>query len=230
MPLFNWTAATDADGDSLNYTWNTTCWNSGGGSCDPIDGRYVENITVVNYTPTTVLKNFWDTSEYYNWTVKAWDGLEYGPETSVWKLYIDSLVSLVMINNSVNFSTMNVSNNDDTTDNVPYPLSFYNDGNCFNNLSLYSTALWVMTPSDNESYQYKFDYLETNSFSWAESIVTWTNMGIIRTVMDRLNKFNYTNATDSAEMDFNITAPGDEPPGVRNATVILTGYFTDVAE
>ncbi len=230
MPLFNWTAASDADGDSLNYTWNTTCWNSGGGSCSPIDGRYVEDIEDLEYTPTTVLKNFWDTSEYYNWSVRAWDGFEYGPESSVWKLYIDSLVSISTINSTSDFGSMNPGTTNDTVDNSPYPISIQNDGNCYNNVSIYSTQLWASTPSTNESYRYKFDYLEQNSFNWTESVKSWANVPIALTIDDVLSKFGYTDTNDSAELDVNLTPIGYEPSGSKSATVTLTGFFEDVAE
>ena len=38
---------------------------------------------------------------------------------------------------------------------------------------------------------------------------------------------NYTDATDSVEVDINVTVPSDEPPGLHNTTVTLTGSLAE---
>ncbi|MGB9708317.1 MAG: LamG domain-containing protein, partial [Candidatus Pacearchaeota archaeon] len=230
-PLFNWTASSDEDGDSLQYVWILHCDSSGlGESCSPVDERTIENLTATNYTPETVLKNFWDTQEYYLWKVKAWDGLEYGSESSIWELYIDSLVALSTINATADFGEMAPGTVNDTTDNTPWPLSIQNDGNCFVNVSIFGTQLWNATPYISDTYQYKFDYLELNSFNWSESVVNWGNVPIDFTILGVLSKFNYTDTNDSAELDIRVAPYDYEPPGAKNSTITLTGQFQDVQE
>jgi len=230
-PLFSWASATDPDGDPIQYVWILHCDVSEPvESCSPQDERIVENLTATNYTPETNLKNFWDTLEYYVWKVKAWDGLEYGPESSIFTVYIDSLVALSMINATADFGDMAPGTVNDTTDNSPWPISFQNDGNCYVNVSIFGTQLWSATPTTNESYQYKFDYLEQNSFDWASSIVNWTNVPIGSTSSNVLNKFNYTDTNDSAELDIKLAPLNYEPPGAKSSNITLTGTFEDVPE
>ncbi|MCX8193841.1 MAG: LamG domain-containing protein, partial [Candidatus Pacearchaeota archaeon] len=230
-PSFEWQASSDVDGDSLQYVWILHCDSAGiQESCSPVDERIIENITETSYTPTTILKNFWDTQEYYLWKVKAWDGFEYGPESSIWHLYIDSLVALSTINDTAAFGSMAPGTADDTTDNDPWPISFQNDGNCFVNVSIFGTRLWQAVSGSDESYQFKFDYLEENSFNWDESVVTWTNVPISSTILNVLSKFNYSDLNDSAELDIKLAPLGDEPPGAKSSNIALTGNFVDVPE
>jgi hypothetical protein len=227
--FFNWTVSTDADGDSVNYTWNLSCFNNAGGSCSPTDSRIIQNITPINYTPTYNLKNFWDTLEYYNWTVMAWDGYENSTPATNRRLYIDSLVSITMITSSVNFTTMNPGTQDNTTDNDPNPLSMNNSGNCFINVSINGSSMWLTAPNPTIRYQFKADYLNIGSFNWTESATSWTNIPLTPPVLE-LSKFNYTYGNNSAETDINVSPTSYEPYGVRNSTVIFTGLFTDVPE
>ncbi|MEM4215258.1 MAG: LamG domain-containing protein, partial [Candidatus Pacearchaeota archaeon] len=230
-PLFSWNAATDEDGDSLQYVWVLHCDSTGSvESCSPTDERTVENITETSYIPINVLKNFWDTQEYYLWKVKAWDGIEYGPESSIWELYIDSLVALSTINSTADFGEMAPGTTDDTTDNDPWPISFQNDGNCFINVSISGTKLWQAVSGSDESYQFKFDYLELNSFNWTESTTTWTNVPIETTLDYVLNKFNYADMNDSAELDIKLAPYTYESPGAKSSNITLTGSFVDVPE
>jgi hypothetical protein len=226
--LFNWTESTDSDGDSIQYIWNLTCYNNTGQGCSPVDNRLVENITNINYTPTTNLKNFWDTLEYYNWTVKAYDGYEFGDVSDMWRMYLDSLVAISTINDTTNFGTMSPGTTNDTTTNNPWPISMQNDGNCFVNVSLEGTSLWTSDPSPTSSYQFKMDLLENNSFNWSESITTWTNVPTGSLIA--VNALNHSDTNDSAELDIKVAPPSFEPYGTKSSTITLTGAFVDVAE
>ncbi|UZE93949.1 MAG: right-handed parallel beta-helix repeat-containing protein [Candidatus Pacearchaeota archaeon] len=232
-PLFNWTNAIDEDGDSIHYVLNLTC-NKQFGNCDPLDNRFIENIAQSNYTPNDdeFLKNFWDTLEYYNWTIKAWDGEDYGPVSDEWRFNIDSLVAVSPINDTSNFGSMQPGTSNDTTDNNPWPVSIQNDGNCFVNMSIYATQLWDITPATNESYQYKFDFLESNSFNWSTSTISWANIPIGFTTPNVLNEFNWSwdDLNDSAELDIKLAPLSKEPPGDKNSIITLTGTFEDIAE
>ncbi len=229
-PSFDWDEVIDADGDSIQYVWNLTCYADAGGSCDPSDDRLVENITNLDYEPTEFLKNFWDTLEYYNWTVKAWDGYEFGPISLVSRFYIDSLVVVSMIDDTVNFGSIYSGQTNNSTDDNPTPFSLSNDGNCFINVSLNSTQLWDKTPNTNESYRYKFDEVESNSFNSSNSIITWTNVPIGITSYYVLNELNWSDSSDNAETDILITVPTDEMAGVKSSLMTFIGEFIDISE
>jgi len=226
-PEFSWNIATDADGDILQYVLNTTCYKDAG-VCSPNDNGYVENISPASYVPTSNLKNFWDTQEYYNWTVKAWDGEVYGATSNERRLYIDTVVVITSINNISNFGSMNLGESNNTADNSPSPISMYNDGNCYLNISINATPIWNSSAFPSAYYQFKIDYLESNSFNWAKSITSWTNMPNTGAVA--ISELNYSDSSDSYESDILLTVPGDESSGTKSSVITFTGEFIDVAE
>jgi hypothetical protein len=230
-PAFNWSACpADPDNDSITYILNMTCSNSAGGSCSPLDDKLISGIAENSHAlpDSDFLKNFWDTQEYYNWTVQAYDDEEYGAVSDEWRLYLDALVALAPINDSVNFGTKNPDDTDDTADNDPYPLSYYNNGNCFINVSLNGTALFYSAAFPSSNYQFKTGSLESNSFNWTESITSWTNVS--DSALAAIAELNWSDSGDTYETDIAIAIASSEPPGSRSSTLNFTGIFTDVEE
>ncbi|MEM5871721.1 MAG: hypothetical protein QW051_02500 [Candidatus Aenigmatarchaeota archaeon] len=224
-PTFQWNAATDADGDTLNYTINISCFPA----CSD-DNRLITDIMTTSYTPTTELKYFGDDGYYYIWSVRAGDGYEYGEWSDPWKLTIDTNVSIIMLNDTVDFGANRpIGYSDDTTDNNPYPFSIRNVGNCFVNVKIrMSDTLWETTsiPQESSYFQYKADWLanEQGAFNWSASQTTWANVPL--TDSNLVKKLNYTTGNNSFETDIKIIVPSDEPPGTKSSTLIFSAEYS----
>ncbi len=223
-PQLNWSASTDAEGDSITYQINATCYPS----CSA-DNRLPNSSINENWiTITSRLKNFWDDNYYYNWTVRPWDGYEFGTWNSVpYTLKLSSLISLSMINSSVNFSVLSMGDTANTTANNPVPLSIRNDGNSFVsvNMSNETSLLWTSQPTASEYFRYRIDNVtgEENSFNWTLSTTAWTNVPTSNNTV--INYLNYTDATDSAEIEILVTVPPQEQAGTKSSRLVFTGFY-----
>ena len=78
-------------------------------------------------------------------------------------------------------------------------------------------------------YQFKIDNytLENYSFIWGKSVTTYTNIPFTGSPLMSIAELNYTNATDTAEIDVNITVPFDEGSGVRSSTITFTSSLAE---
>jgi hypothetical protein len=221
-PMFHWTVPSDADGDTLNYTINITCF---GGCSD--DNRIVSDIATNSYTPTTQMKYFGDDNYYYNWSIRAGDGYEFGSWSDVWKLTLDTNVSIIMLNSTIDFGVNRPPGyTDNTTDNSPYPFSIRNVGNCMTDVNISaSDMLWDSVTAPSSYYRYKVDSLsgEGGAFNWSGSQTSWANVPQTNTTF--VNNLNYTAGNSSFEVDINITVPGDEPPGTKSSTLLFAGEY-----
>jgi len=223
-PQFNWTLSTDAEGDNITYQVNITCYPS----CSA-DNRLPNSSANQNWTTLTPrLKNFWDDNYYYNWTVRPWDGYEFGTWNTIpYTLKLSSLVSLSMINSSVNFSVLGMGETANTTTNNPVPLSIRNDGNSFVNVNISdnTSLLWTSQPTASEYYRYRIDNVtgREGSFNWTLSTTAWTNVPTSNNTV--INYLNYTDATDSAEIEILVTVPPQETAGTKSSRLVFTGFY-----
>jgi predicted phosphohydrolase len=129
----------------------------------------------------------------------------------------------------VNFTTLGFEDSNDTTDDLPPPFVVQNDGNAYTNVSISATSLWHKAASPTANYQYKADNVtstgENDSSDISKSILSLTNVPTSSTVF--LVYFNYTTASDSAEVDLSVSVPTDEGAGVRNSTITFTGALAE---
>jgi hypothetical protein len=224
---FNWTAATDPDGDTLNYTWMLDCIYTQGSCTD--DDRTIENITTNSYVPTSNLKYFDDDGYYYNWSVKAWDGETYGEESENRTLNVTTLVILNMINDSMDFGAMLPGEEDNTTDDSPSPFSFNNTGNCIAdvNISIYNDD-WlfdtVAEPSDYFNYSVGYVTGQEGAFNLSGSQSSPANVPLTNVTF--IDSLNYTSGNNSAEVDIYILIPSLEPPGNKSSTIFFAGEYS----
>jgi hypothetical protein len=223
-PTFQWEVPSDADiTDTLNYTINISCF----GTCTSDDNRYVTDIMTNSYTPTTELKYFGDDNSYYNWSVRAGDGYEYGLWSDIWKLTVDTNISIIMLNDTVDFGTNRIPGySDNTTDNSPYPFSIRSISNCMVDVNISaSDLLWDSVPSQSIYFRYKVDWLsgEGGAFNWSGSQTSWANVPTTNTTF--VDYLNYTAGNSSLEVDINITIPGDETPGTKSSIIVFAGEY-----
>jgi len=230
-PQFNWTAVTDADGDSINYTILINC-SDNGGQCT-LDDREVNltGITNTTYVPTTNLKLFGDDSYYYNWSVRAYDGYNYSQWSSERKITINSLVELTLTTNNINFGELQLDQKANTTNPSYPPFVIRNDGNCYNDLNIsISDDLWTSVSAPSQYFQYKVDNVtgEEGAFNSSGSQVNWSNVPVTNTTF--VDLFNYSDAKDSAEIDILVWVPLSEPAGSRSSILIFSGWYVKFFE
>jgi len=212
-PRFNWTAATDADNDALTYQILI--------SLNPDASSPLTNETGISneyYIQPSEL----DFATYY-WKVRANDSEAYGNWSDIWNFTLIPSVSIILVNDSINFGTMAQFEVNDTTNNHPEPFRLENDGNTEANVSVKSSSLWQSSSAqlNTSYYQFKADNsTETNSFSWIHSQTTWAYMSdVYKSIIAILN---HTDSNDLAEIDIRVEVASDEPPGPKSA--VLTFY------
>ena len=223
-PTFSWNQPSDADNDPLTYTINITCFP---GCSD--DNRYVSGIGSTSYTPTYELQYFGDDNYLYNWSVHANDGYENGSWSDKWNLTIDTNVSIVLINDTVDFGSNRVPGyTDDSTDNDPYPFALRNIGNCLIDVNISSSdLLWdsASQPSDYFNYSVAWVPGEGGAFNWSGSQTTETNIPQVDQNVSFIDYLNYTSGNNSAEIDIHIEVPTGEPTGTKSSTIVFTGEY-----
>lgn len=217
-PTFTWNNVTDADNDSLLFNILIVCVG-----CSS-DNRDV-NTTNLNFTPSE-LQFLGDENFYYNWSVRAIDNLSsvtsFGVFSEIRNITINSFVSLSLLTSTVNFGTLELGKNDNTTDDIPAPIVMDNDGNVFENVSVYAADdLWESIANPTDKFQFKIGNvtIELGSFNWTASTTIFTNLptAAVTAVVD----LNYSDASDSAEADIKIEVPTDEPAGTKQSKVVF---------
>jgi hypothetical protein len=220
-PTFNW-SGTDADGDSITYELNVSCYHEAGGTCASDDRSF---IALVNSSKTIeeYLRYLWDNQYYYNWSVRANDSESYGAQaTPLWALKIQSAIATSLPVSSADFGSMSVGDTNSTADNNPPPLEFQNDGNAIVNTTVNATNLWVQASNPSSYYQYKIDNKtgEEGAFVWKWSNISWSKMPLISSLA--IARLDWNDSKDIVEFDLNITVPSAETSGSKTSTIWFT--------
>ena len=179
----------------------------------------------------TPLKYLYDNGYYYGWTVRGYDGIEYGQWALQNTFNLSALVSMNLINKDIDFGFKNISYKlvyeDDTTDDSPNPIVVENEGNSLMNVSLVSSNLFLTRLGGSDSYRFKLDnligYLE--AFNFSESITNWFNVPITKEEV-ALVDLNW-GENNRARVDFSIKVPTDEPEGGRSANISFTARLSE---
>ncbi|MFH1591469.1 MAG: LamG domain-containing protein [archaeon] len=210
-PDFNWTNATDADGDTLTYHIQIAT-NKDFSPVDIFDQRGVSD----NKHPYSGELDF---TTYY-WRVAANDSTINGSWSSTFNFTLVKYIDITLNIGSVDFGAMDISSTDDTDDSDPAPFQLANTGNYWANVSVKSTTLWTssLAPINSSYYQFKGNRSsEGFTFRLSDSLTTWTNMS--DDYVMALSWFNYTDSADIASIDIRLTVPADEPPTAKNANI-----------
>jgi len=215
-PRFTWLAATDDDGDPLNYTINITSQ-----SCP--DYGISTNITDLNFTPASELCM----EDMIFWQVRAWDGKEFGEWSDRWNFTIEPVLILTLVQDEVSFGLMELNETKDT-DTGYLPMTVRNDGNIIANITWLSAnhSLWQSVGSNTDYFQFKIDNATTEaySFDWSASQTSWVNVTLISEQNSTAVAYlNYSDSNDEAEIDIRVTVPPFEPPGNRSTLIYVIG-------
>ena len=225
-PSFAWVGY-DADGDSLTYEIRINEHKySGVKICN--DDISENALAIESYTPTSDLLCLYDNGYYYNWSVRAHDGTEWGNWSEVWHFNMTAEVSINLVSSEVSFGSMIFGDSLNTSDDNPTPFVIDNDGNVVTNVSVNSSAIWGEAVNDSSYYQFKADNTtaELGTFNWMNSIVDWFNMPITGEVV-AIGELKYADGEDSAEIDIRLEVPENEAPGVKSATILFTGVLSE---
>ena len=130
---------------------------------------------------------------------------------------------------SLNFSVLNVTGRDNTSDNSPYPLVLQNDGNALVNISVNFTSLFSSTPSPTSNFQFMVRNLTSGCFTPSGTQTTFTNSPLVTTSI--INQFNFTGGyqtgCNNVSIDLLVNIPADEPPGDKSSLVTFTSALAE---
>ena len=149
-----------------------------------------------------------------------------GLATGIAKVNVTGIVAISLPVNSANFGDISPGSSDNTTDDSPPPFIVQNDGTVKVDVTIArdneSTPLFNGTGGgDNStSFQFKVDDNETDSINKEKSIINWTNVPGT-TPLTFIGELKYQDNHDSARVDLLINVPADEPPGLKNETLIF---------
>ncbi len=222
-PQFVWDG-NDAEGDSMIFDLNITCI-----VCSA-DNRYVTGLAAENYTPPNYLKYLYDNGFYYNWSVRVSDdnGVTWSSWTAPWRLNIQALISINLINRTVDFGNMIAFDIDNTTDNNPYPFVIENNGTVRINVSMNASDLFYNYPNPTSFFQFKIsESAETGSLDLARSAVNWRTLPTYSSPEIVIVSFNWSDVRDTAEIDLLVEIPIDEPPGTKNSLITFLGSLDE---
>jgi hypothetical protein len=223
-PAFSW-SSNDDDGDSMTYEINISL--VGTSLCTDLD-EVSAGIGTLSYTPSSDLSCLYDNGDYYVWKVRADDGEVNGSWTSEWTINISALVSVKLLESVVSFGNMVPGDSNDTTNAALDALKIENNGTVYVNVSVNASALWNEAQTNSSYYRFKVDNVtgEEGAFSWLTSVINWFNTPITGNVIG-IDYLNYSDATDSAEIDIAIEVPPAEDPGVKSSNIVLKAELAE---
>jgi parallel beta-helix repeat protein len=216
-PTFNWTCY-DENGDDCTYEIEINeVQDSGAFSCtdDTSDTASTEEYPVF-------LKCFKDLGYSYNWSVRAHDGKEWGDWT-IGVFNLTATTEAILLDSDLDFGELDpFGTPNDTTNDNPQPFVIQNDGNAVINISYNATPIWDQESSPTNNYRIKVDNKtdEEGAFTWLTSIFDWVNVSFTGAVI-LIDKLNYSDAKDTAEIDIYLRTPQNEPPGPKGSTITL---------
>ena len=227
FPVFNWSAH-DPDGDALNFTITID-------ESDDCSGNGLECVTAnINTTVfNTTRYNRTDAlgiDTYYNWTVVAWDGFNSSTLSGMFNFTLQGLLSLTLsctgCNERSNFGDVVNGVSYNTTTDSPQPLILENGGNVLTDIRVNATPLWSSVLMDTVYYQFAAgNSSEAYSFNWSNSTIAFRNMNANLT--PAIDKLNFSNATNRAEIELRVRVPDDESPGQKTTTITVEGKYYD---
>tara|TARA_Y100000310_G_scaffold241784_1_gene245867 strand:+ start:29111 stop:30070 length:960 start_codon:yes stop_codon:yes gene_type:complete len=214
-PMFDWNAA--VGGSNITYELliqRKSCQDLSSCQTDLIN---ITNIKDTNYTLTEML----DVDAVYNWTVRANNTDGYGSYADVFNFTVNSLISVTLPTSSVNFGTLALGSNDNTTDDSPIPITIENDGNININATIYANeSLWESKSLNTSFFQFKAgNSTEINAFNWTGSATDWLN--VTSYSIGAIKQLNFSDSSDLAEIELYVSVPTDETAGTKTSTLVI---------
>jgi len=215
--LFDWGNSSDDDDDPLTYrivvaddesltsvVFNETSDSSG------VDSDYIYQDQL-------------DVDSVLYWRIEVTDGTDTVVST-VWNFTVSSYIDISLPTSKVDFGSMNVDESDNTTDNSPPPIEIMNGGNVLTDINISATDLFTSSGLGNESYQFRINESESDSYNTTDSLFDWTVMptGMVTAIFG----LDYTGVNDTAYCHINVTVPMSEPVGEPDSNITFTGFMS----
>lgn len=224
-PEFVWNYY-DADLDSLTYEINITPYFDDSSSV--LDVISESGFSGNSFVPDHDLKLLYDNGYHYRWMVRASDDEGTGDWSDVFRVNISAEIGILLLGNEIYFGDLSIGESNSTENDNPSPFVLENNGTVVVNVSVNASSIWDSVDFDSDKYQFKVDEVasEVGAFNLSRSIIDWFNMPLTGFVVG-VDELNYSDATDSVEVDINLTVPEDENPGQKSSTVV---FLAELAE
>ena len=213
-PLFLWNNSNDADADTLTYHIQVD--NDSDFLSPEINVTSIENgSTNTSYRVTDPL----NVSFNYYWRVRANDSTGYGSYSNVSNFTLNSLLSISIINGTVDFGNLGLNGQANTTasGNIS-PFRLENNGNINANVTIYATNFFNSTDMPSVYYQFKIRENESGAYNNATTFFNWTNMTNVTGTIAVFD-LNWTALANDFFTDIRVLVPPEEPATVKNSTV-----------
>ena len=231
-PIFDWFNSSDADGNVISYHLQVD--DNARFNNPEINVSAIQDLSSAapgNTTWYSTVELAIDTT--YFWRVRANDSTGYGTwsngaandgpgdASNLSNFTVNSLLSITMMANAVEFGTVTPGMEVATSDGDPAPFRAENTGNIDTNVSINASALFTSVVINRSNYQFQIRANESNSFSLALSTTSWTNMSNSTTRAHVVN-LTWRDARNDFLTDINLTIPSDEPSGFKTSTITFT--------
>ena len=143
-----------------------------------------------------------------------------GAVTGTTQVNVGAVVAISLPTNTVDFGNMNTGESNQTNDDSPFPFTVQNDGSVDVNVTINASDLWDGTGAQNPSVYYRYHVAastEGTCYDSGDSVTSYTNMPASATLA--IANLTYGNGCDLAEVEINVTVPGDESSGAKSSTV-----------
>lgn len=181
----------------------------------------VTGITETENVTTYSVSSELEVDALYYWKVRGNDGLAYGEWSNTSNFTLESYISIVLINDQVNFSTLSLGQSINTTQNSPLPFLIQNNGNMLVNITVTATEIFDRALFPSSAFQFKIDLNESDAFNYLSSTTSFTNVTNVSSNVDIFD-LDWRDSKDSAEIDILLNVPTDETPGEKNSTFTFT--------
>jgi hypothetical protein len=210
-PNFNWTNATDYDGDPISYTINASCGTT---SCR-CSAVYLSGIYASNYTPASNLC----VDVVYNWTVTACDIYNACNMSAQSNFTIASITDFVLIVNASSFGNMSNGESRQTNASIQ-ALVGRNNGNVLMNATINASGLFSAVSMNTTNYNYNVSDNESSSILPACSQIAFTPLALGQ--KNLFCNLSYVDTADEVKININVTVPMNESPGVKTSNIAIT--------
>ncbi|MBI2582184.1 LamG domain-containing protein, partial [Candidatus Woesearchaeota archaeon] len=215
-PAFTWNNSVDADGNTVTYRLeidDNPAFNNLEVNVSDIANTTADNTTYLITTELAV-----DTT--YFWKVFAYDGTEFGTNSTVFNFTLQSFLAIDIINNAVAFGTLNNGQNVSTPANAN-PFRAENSGNIVANVTLTATPLFGMVSLNQPFFAFNITANETGAFNYTQSSTNWTFFNS-SSPFPHVWNLDWHLASNDFITHVNVSVPGNESGGLKSSTVTFT--------
>ncbi|MBR9704291.1 hypothetical protein GOV12_02685, partial [Candidatus Pacearchaeota archaeon] len=230
-PVINYSVSDDDGtqvGEIVNYEINISL--NAFSVCS--DTRSIITETDPNYTIGPLLKCLDDNGDTYNWSVRAFDGINYSEWSGRKNFTINSEIIIGLPVSTINFGGMLPDTLENTSDDSPLPFIVNNSGNVLINITGNFSNIWNSSVAQNPSHYYQFKARNQSSscMDYSNSVTDWTNA--TTTNISIIQKLNFTsgfqNGCNNVSIDIQVLVPNKELPLNRSSTIVFMGEMGEL--